>query len=294
MSSRSGSGWTSPVWSHDGIFCTGESYKKVVKLTFAKGASLKDPAASLQLESRRKHTPRDRHPRRRGGRRVRLQGARSPSGRAQQFWKVETVEESEGLARASWWHDDQSVPQRFTAHEPTMTPQRFQTSVLALLLLAIVPVWTLAQRGGANSPFPGGENPTDPSSRAAAAAPVQSGLVHGVCAARAGLRAIPNSISYGRDSARLDRARERDARRQRRNRRRGVRPANREATAVHVRRAGRNARDSREAHHSRSAGRHRAGVDLQDVQGSAHLPGVPRGQPHSSAFRKATSRGSEV
>src|SRR5574337_635091 len=33
-----------PVWSHDGIVCTGESYKEVVKLTFAKGASLKDPA----------------------------------------------------------------------------------------------------------------------------------------------------------------------------------------------------------------------------------------------------------
>ena len=33
-----------PVWSHNGIICTGESYKNVVKLTFAKGASLKDPA----------------------------------------------------------------------------------------------------------------------------------------------------------------------------------------------------------------------------------------------------------
>ena len=33
-----------PVWEHDGIICTGETYKKVVKLTFAKGASLKDPA----------------------------------------------------------------------------------------------------------------------------------------------------------------------------------------------------------------------------------------------------------
>ena len=32
-----------PVWSHDGIICTGESYKKVVKLTFAKGAALEDP-----------------------------------------------------------------------------------------------------------------------------------------------------------------------------------------------------------------------------------------------------------
>jgi len=36
--------WENPVWSHDGIICTGESYKKAVKLTFAKGASLKDPA----------------------------------------------------------------------------------------------------------------------------------------------------------------------------------------------------------------------------------------------------------
>jgi hypothetical protein len=35
--------WMNPVWSHGGIICTGESYKKVVKLTFAKGAALKDP-----------------------------------------------------------------------------------------------------------------------------------------------------------------------------------------------------------------------------------------------------------
>jgi hypothetical protein len=36
--------WGGPVWSHDGLICTGETYKKVVKLTFAKGASVKDPA----------------------------------------------------------------------------------------------------------------------------------------------------------------------------------------------------------------------------------------------------------
>jgi hypothetical protein len=46
-----------PTWSHDGIVCTGESYKNVVKLTFAKGASLKDPArlfnASLDGNVRR-------------------------------------------------------------------------------------------------------------------------------------------------------------------------------------------------------------------------------------------------
>ena len=46
-----------PIWSHDGIICTGESYKSVVKLTFAKGASLKDPArlfnSSLDGNTRR-------------------------------------------------------------------------------------------------------------------------------------------------------------------------------------------------------------------------------------------------
>src|SRR5215470_19070549 len=36
--------WMNPIWSHNGILCTGESYKKVAKLTFARGASLKDPA----------------------------------------------------------------------------------------------------------------------------------------------------------------------------------------------------------------------------------------------------------
>lgn len=36
--------WSVPVWSHDGIICTGETYKAAVKLTFPKGAQLKDPA----------------------------------------------------------------------------------------------------------------------------------------------------------------------------------------------------------------------------------------------------------
>ncbi|TAM56604.1 DUF1801 domain-containing protein [bacterium] len=46
-----------PVWSHDGIICTGETYKSVVKMTFAKGASLADPAhlfnSSLEGNTRR-------------------------------------------------------------------------------------------------------------------------------------------------------------------------------------------------------------------------------------------------
>ena len=49
--------WRVPVWSHDGIICTGETYKSVVKLTFAKGASLKDPSglfnSSLEGNTRR-------------------------------------------------------------------------------------------------------------------------------------------------------------------------------------------------------------------------------------------------
>jgi hypothetical protein len=49
--------WGIPVWSHDGILCTGETYKKAVKLTFANGASLEDPAglfnSSLEGKVRR-------------------------------------------------------------------------------------------------------------------------------------------------------------------------------------------------------------------------------------------------
>ena len=46
--------WEIPVWSHNGLICTGESYKKVVKLTFAKGASLDDPSGlfNSSLEGR--------------------------------------------------------------------------------------------------------------------------------------------------------------------------------------------------------------------------------------------------
>ena len=73
-----------PVWSHDGIICTGESYKDKVKLTFAKGASLKDPGrlfnSSLEGNVRRAIDIRGG----RGRRRDRLQGAHSPGDRPQQ------------------------------------------------------------------------------------------------------------------------------------------------------------------------------------------------------------------
>jgi hypothetical protein len=49
--------WSVPVWSHDGLICTGETYKNVVKMTFTKGASLKDPShlfnSSLEGNTRR-------------------------------------------------------------------------------------------------------------------------------------------------------------------------------------------------------------------------------------------------
>ena len=49
--------WSVPVWSHDGLICTGETYKSAVKLTFAKGASLPDPSglfnSSLEGNTRR-------------------------------------------------------------------------------------------------------------------------------------------------------------------------------------------------------------------------------------------------
>lgn len=49
--------WGVPVWSHDGLICTGESYKNVVKMTFAKGAALDDPSglfnSSLEGNTRR-------------------------------------------------------------------------------------------------------------------------------------------------------------------------------------------------------------------------------------------------
>ena len=46
--------WEIPVWSHDGLICTGETYKSVVKMTFAKGASLDDPSGlfNSSLEGR--------------------------------------------------------------------------------------------------------------------------------------------------------------------------------------------------------------------------------------------------
>jgi hypothetical protein len=49
--------WRVPVWSHDGLICTGETYRKVVKMTFAKGAALEDPSglfnSSLDGNTRR-------------------------------------------------------------------------------------------------------------------------------------------------------------------------------------------------------------------------------------------------
>src|SRR5437867_7013368 len=57
-----------PVWSHGGIVCMGETYKSVVKMTFPKGAALKDPSGLFNSSLRRECQARHRHPRRRQGR----------------------------------------------------------------------------------------------------------------------------------------------------------------------------------------------------------------------------------
>src|SRR5213596_1210479 len=85
-----------PIWSHDGIICSGESYKNVVKLTFAKGASLRDPArlfnSSLDGNVRRAI---DIHQ----GEEVDESAFKALVGRAVALnsWQVETFEESEVL-----------------------------------------------------------------------------------------------------------------------------------------------------------------------------------------------------
>ena len=72
-----------PVWSHDGGVCTGESYKQVVKLTFFRGAALKDPKKLFNSKSRGEHSARHRPPRRGEDQRIRVQGS-DPIGRRSQ------------------------------------------------------------------------------------------------------------------------------------------------------------------------------------------------------------------
>ena len=50
------------MWEHDGIICTGETYKNAVKLTFAKGASLEDPSGLFNSSLEGNVAPRDRFP----------------------------------------------------------------------------------------------------------------------------------------------------------------------------------------------------------------------------------------
>ena len=64
-----------PVWEHDGIICTGETYKAVVKMTFAKGAALDDPGRPVQFQPRRQRAARDRYSRRREDQREGVEGA---------------------------------------------------------------------------------------------------------------------------------------------------------------------------------------------------------------------------
>ncbi|MEO6114358.1 MAG: DUF1801 domain-containing protein [Sphingomicrobium sp.] len=71
-----------PVWEHDGIICTGETYRDKVKLTFAHGAALAD-RRPVQFEPRRRHPPRDRPARRRADRQGSTQNPHPRRRRAQ-------------------------------------------------------------------------------------------------------------------------------------------------------------------------------------------------------------------
>ena len=84
-----------PVWSHNGIVCTGETYSKAVKLTFAHGAQDAGPIWPLQFQPGRQHAASDRHPGREKGRRRRVQGTRQGRGGTQ--WRQ--VEEKSSKAR---------------------------------------------------------------------------------------------------------------------------------------------------------------------------------------------------
>ena len=83
-----------PVWSHDGIVCTGESYKKVVKMTFAKGASLKDPSGLFNSSLDGQRATSHRHPRGREDQSACAEGAH-PRGRGAERRR----QEEEGCAR---------------------------------------------------------------------------------------------------------------------------------------------------------------------------------------------------
>ena len=94
-------------------------------------------------------------------------------------------------------------------------PRLLRTPVLSLILIAVIPAWTLAQRGGANSPFPGGENPDGslkPTARLQRLFSQDSYTEYSLL--EPGSRAISDSISHRGIATGFDGARQRDARRQ--------------------------------------------------------------------------------
>jgi Domain of unknown function (DU1801) len=95
-----------PTWSHDGIVCTGETYENIVKMTFAKGASLKDLSKLFNSSLDGQRQACHRRPRGRGPRRVGLQGARPRGRRAQHRGRKEA---DEAHVEVSSWRPDAGV-----------------------------------------------------------------------------------------------------------------------------------------------------------------------------------------
>ena len=107
-----------PVWSHDGIICTGESYKNVVKLTFAKGASAEGSGEAVQLEPRWERPAGDRHPRRGRDRRAGVQGAGARGGFDQ---RQQEEKAGKGRGRVSSSRFSLARKWREEDHSPTST-----------------------------------------------------------------------------------------------------------------------------------------------------------------------------
>ena len=88
-----------PVWSHDGLICTGETYKNVVKMTFAKGAALMDPSRLFNASLEGKHEARHRLPRGRDDQRGGAEDARSRRRGPEQVQGQELIASSHLLRR---------------------------------------------------------------------------------------------------------------------------------------------------------------------------------------------------
>ena len=90
-----------PVWSHDGIICTGETYKNIVKMTFAEGAALEDPSRLFNSSLDGEHEARHRLPRGRKDKRGSVEGARECRSGPEQIQRPKLIRGSKHFLRTT-------------------------------------------------------------------------------------------------------------------------------------------------------------------------------------------------